>query len=86
MMGECLIEFVFAAGVRLIDQCEEAKQCETEVIRVAVRTQNVLGTLKVGCTRLTLDSHTLQSKLFLPTKSGMCVGAWYIRWFTAAAA
>lgn len=45
-MGDFLIEFVFAAGIRLLDLCEEAKQCEIEVVRIAVRTQNVLGTLK----------------------------------------
>lgn len=42
-----LVEFVFAAGVRVLNLCQEAKQCEAEVIRIAVRTQNVLGTLKV---------------------------------------
>lgn len=45
-MIDFLLEFVFAAGVRLIDQCELARQCEVEVVRIAVRTQNVLGTLK----------------------------------------
>lgn len=47
-MAELLVEFVFGAGMRLLDQCGEAKQCEEEVVRIAVRTQNVLGTLKVG--------------------------------------
>ena len=46
IMGDALIQYVFSAGFRLIDQCEEARQCEVEVVRIAVRTQNVLATLR----------------------------------------
>lgn len=55
-MTDTLIQFVFGAGLRLLDLCEEAKQCEAEVIRIAVRTQNVLGTLKVGSLFLLFES------------------------------
>lgn len=45
-MADFLLDFVIGAGVRLVDQCEEARQCEVEVVRIAVRTQNVLGTMR----------------------------------------
>lgn len=41
-----LATFVFGTGMRVLEMCQEAKQCQVEVARIAVRTQNVLGTLK----------------------------------------
>ena len=44
-MAENLVTFVLSTGITILEMSKEAKQCEVEVARIAVRTQNVLGTL-----------------------------------------
>lgn len=44
-MAEHLAAFAFGTAIRVLDMSKEAQQCEMEVARVAVRMQNVLGTL-----------------------------------------
>lgn len=44
-MAEHLVAFVLSTGMTVLEMSKEAKQCEVEVARIAVRTQNALGTL-----------------------------------------
>lgn len=46
VVGLELLHFVYAAGVAVLQKCEVARQCETEVVRIAVRTQNILASLQ----------------------------------------
>lgn len=46
MLVGLLASFVYGAGMQVLDRCQEAKQCEVEVARVALRTQNVLARLE----------------------------------------
>lgn len=66
-----LLHFVYATGVRLIEKCEVAKQCESEVVRIALRTQNVLGTLESSSSEfvenIELRSSLLELKELLET-------------------
>lgn len=46
MLVGLLASFVYGAGMEILDRCQEAKQCEAEVTRVGLRTQNVLARLE----------------------------------------
>lgn len=62
-MIDFLLEYVIGAACRTVKLCEEAKQCQVEVARIAIRTQNTLATLRDAQEQFERQAHVLEASL-----------------------
>lgn len=59
---DTFVGYALQAGMAVIEACEVANQCESEVVRISLRTQNILSTLKTACDHFP-ESTGLQAKI-----------------------